>query len=128
MVNGKIIAGIVLSVLILGVVYFFVSVGDVQESGNSIKVLGTGSSVMDNEKTIEIMPDGFSPSDLTITLGNTVIFENKDTEKHWLILESFGVSKELASAETYSLFFDKVGTFEYYDNLNKEFAGIIIVE
>jgi len=83
MVNGKVVAGIVISVLIILGVYFFTSVGNVQESGNTVKVVGTGSSVIQNEKVVEITSEGFSPSTLTISAGDTVTFVNKDAKNHW---------------------------------------------
>ncbi|MEX2017312.1 MAG: hypothetical protein WD876_02465 [Candidatus Pacearchaeota archaeon] len=83
MVNGKVVAGIVISVLILAGVYFLVSVGTVQQSGNTVKVVGTGSSVNEDAKVIEITAEGFSPSLLNIRAGNTVTFINKDSKAHW---------------------------------------------
>ena len=80
MVNGKVVAGIVISVLIIIGVYFFVSVGNVRESGNTVKVIGTGSSVMENPYAIEITSDGFFPAIVTISVGDTVTFTNKDEQ------------------------------------------------
>lgn len=128
MINGKIIAGIIISVLIILGVYFFVSVGNVQQSGNSIKVTGTGSSVIEDTRTIEITSNGFFPGIVTISVGDNVTFINKDTEEHWLILEILDISQELPQGDTYSFVFNEAGTFEYYDNLNKDFTGTIFVE
>jgi len=83
MVNGRVIAAITLSVLILAGVYFLVGFGSLQQSGNTIKVVGTGSSVEQNAKIIEITSEGFSPSPLNILAGDTVTFVNKDTKAHW---------------------------------------------
>jgi plastocyanin len=128
MVKGRVIAGIVISILIILGAYFFVSVGNVQQSGNSVKVVGTGSSVMQNEKTIEITDDGFSPSSLTVSAGDKIIFENKGAVKHWPISEMFDSGHGLAPEESYSLILYEKGTIEYHDNLNANLTGTIIAQ
>ena len=151
MVNGKVVAGVIISVLIILGVYFFVSVGNVQQSGNTIKVVGTGSSVMQNEKTVEMTSGGFSPSALTVSVGDTVTFVNKGTEEHWPAsarhpthkvypgsdIEKCGTSeesitfdacREIAPGESYKFTFYEKGTWAYHDHLNTGLFGKIIVE
>ncbi|MEK6828953.1 MAG: plastocyanin/azurin family copper-binding protein [Nanoarchaeota archaeon] len=151
MVNGKVVAAIILSVLIIAGVYFFVSVGNVQESGNSIKSIGTGSSVMQNEKIIEMTSNGFSPSTLTISVGDTVTFVNKGSDEHWPAsamhpthtvypgsnIEKCGTSEEstifdackgISPGESYKFTFYEKGTWGYHDHINAGLFGKIIVE
>lgn len=128
MANGKVIAGIAIAALILLGTYFFASIGNVQQSGNSVKVVGTGSSVMQNEKTVEIFDDKFSPSQITIPAGDKVIFDNKGGTYHWPVSEAFNPGHELAPGETWGFVFYEKGTFEYYDSMDKNITGTIKVE
>lgn len=128
MVNGKVLAGIVIAVLIILGAYFFVSVGNVQQSGNSVKLIGTGSSVIEDQNTIEIKSNGFFPEIVTISAGDEVTFVNKDSAKHEVAIKNFNVNHELNQNEEYKITFEVAGTFEYYDRLNNEFAGTIVVQ
>lgn len=128
MVNNKIIAGIVIGILVILGVYFLISVENVRQSGNSIKIIGTGSSVMQNEKIVEIFDNGFSPSSITIEPGDKIIFDNRGELSHWPISEIFNPEQELAPGENWGFIFYDKGTFEYSDNLNANLKGIIIVE
>ena len=136
MVNARIIVGIVLSIIILFGVYSFVSLGSVQQSGNSIKVIPTGSSVIEEPHIVEITSDGFFPKIVTIAVGETVTFINKDENGHWPatdihpthtvypgsdIKTCFSGTEEeksqifdscgaLQKGETYSFIFNEVGT------------------
>lgn len=128
MVNSKIIAGIIIGVLVILGAYFLISVENVNQSGNSVKIIGTGSSVMQNEKIVEIFDNGFLPSSITIELGNKVIFDNRGEASHWPISEIFNPEKELAPGENWGFIFYEKGTFEYSDNLNANLKGTIIVK
>lgn len=154
MVNARLLTGIVISVLILVGAYFFVSVGSVQQSGNSIKVIPTGSSVTEEQHTIEITSAGFFPKIVTIATGDTVTFINKDETGHWPatdlhpthtvypgsdIKTCFGGTEEeksqifdsckaLQKGESYSFTFNEVGTWDYHDHRNANLVGTIIVK
>ncbi len=153
MVDSKVILAIVVSVLIISGVYFFVSVGNVTESGNSIKILGTGSSVTENQNTIEMTSKGFFPAIVTISAGEMVTFLNKDMEKHWPATDIhpthtlypgsdikkcfdgtsdktklFDSCHGLEQGESYIFTFNEAGTWEYHDHLNANLKGIIIVK
>jgi plastocyanin len=151
MVNGRLVAGIVISVLILLGAYFFASVGNVIQSGNTIKVTGTGSSVMQNEKIIEIDSNGFSPSTLVISKGDIVTFVNKDSMPHWPAsalhsthsiypgsgIEKCGTSEQdtifdackgISPGKSWSFAFYETGTWSYHDHLDARLVGTITVE
>jgi plastocyanin len=127
MVNAKIITALIISVLIILGVYFFVSVENSTQSGNSVKLLGTGSSVIEGS-TIEITTNGFFPAFLTVSVGDNVTFVNKDKENHRITSDSLYISKELKDGENFQFTLNKKGNFEYYDNLNKELTGTIVVK
>ena len=127
MINAKIITALIISVLILLGVYFFVSVENNTQSGNSVRLLGTGSSVIESN-IIERTADGFFPAILTVSVGDNVTFVNKDKENHRITSDSLYISKELKDGENFQFTLNKKGTFEYYDNLNKELTGTIVVK
>ena len=152
MVNGKAVVGIIIAVLILLGAYFFVSVGNVQESGNTIKVVGTGNSV-DEDNTIEITASGFFPKILTVSVGETVTFVNKDTAPHWPASDLhpthtvypgsdikkcfdgttdksllFDSCRALNGGESWSFTFNEAGTWDYHDHRNANLIGAIVVE
>lgn len=61
MIKGKVVLAIFVSVLILVGVYFFVAVGTVQQSGNSIKSISTGQTTQ-NVGSENITSQKFSDS------------------------------------------------------------------
>lgn len=127
MINGKIITALIISVLILLGVYFFVSVENNTQSGNSVKLLGTGSSVIESN-VIEIKANGFFPEILTASAGDKVIFANNDEVSHKIVSDSLYLSKELESGENFQITVNLAGNFEYYDALNPSLKGTIVVK
>jgi plastocyanin len=127
MINLKIITALIISALIIFGVYFFVSMENATQSGNSIKILGTGSSVIENN-IIEIRADGFFPEILSVSVGDEIIFTNKDKNNHRIISDSLYLSKELKSEENFQIPMNSAGDFEYYDALNPNLKGTIVVK
>ncbi len=95
--------------------------------------------------TIEISPSGFSPQTLTITIGKTVTFVNKDSIEHWpasgihpthalypesggCIGSKFDACKGLVPGETFKFTFNENGSWSYHDHLNPSTKGTIVVE
>lgn len=102
-----------------------------------------------SEFTIERTNTGYSPSTLTISVGDTVIFLNKSNSQNWPASDRhpthtnypgsgitkcgssttiFDACKELASGESYSFTFNEIGTWNYHDHLQPGKTGTIIVE
>ena len=101
---------------------------------------------------IEITSSGFTPSELTISRGETVTWVNKDTEEHWPAsaihpthqaypgssIEKCGTSEEstifdachgLTPGESWSFTFNEVGTWNYHEHLDISFGfGKVIVQ
>src|SRR3972149_1953321 len=83
MVSRRVTVGLILIFVVLAVLWLFNTVLD-----NPIKTAGvvnnpdeTGGSVTGN--VIEITSSGFSPKELSISVGETVTWMNRDTEEHW---------------------------------------------
>lgn len=96
-------------------------------------------------RNIEITSSVFSPETLTINLGDSVTFVNKDNLKHWpasnphpihtgypeeggCIASKFDACKGLAKDESFLFTFNEKGTWGYHDHLNPSLHGTIIVK
>lgn len=95
--------------------------------------------------TVEIISSGFSPNTLTINVGDTVTFVNKDSTTHWpasnihpthtlypesggCIGSKFDACNSLAQGETFSFTFNEKGSWNYHDHLQPGLTGTIIVK
>ena len=106
--------------------------------------------VAPSPKTIEITSAGFNPPELTINAGETVVFVNKDTGRHWPASDVhpthtvypgsntnkcgtpeerniFDACRGLAQGGTYSFTFTQKGSWRYHNHLNPSLGGVIIV-
>ena len=94
---------------------------------------------------VEIASSGFSPDTLTINLGETVAFINKDSKASWpasalhpthnvypekggCIGSLFDVCRGLEQGQSWSFTFNEKGTWGYHDHLNPSLRGKIIVQ
>ncbi len=98
--------------------------------------------------TVEITSEGFSPSQISINAGDTVVFVNKDSETHWpasaqhpthkaypesggCIGSKFDACKPLAQGESWPFTFSQKGEWKYHDHANcctdSRFFGSVIV-
>lgn len=98
----------------------------------------SGSSNNDNNNTektnpetkiteVEIKNYSFSPKELVIKKGDTVIWKNSDSVSHSVVFESFK-SESLLINQSFSYVFNEVGTYEYYCLPHLSMKGSIIVE
>jgi len=84
-----------------------------------------------NPKTynVEINSTGFSPFELTIRKGDSVIWVNRDSMDHMITSDSGELdSGYLKQNKIYDHTFDTSGTFEYFCELHPYATGKIIVE
>ena len=129
---------------ILLIVAVFVS-GCTPYGGQQTKPTTPTQQISTAENTVEITSSGFSPNTLTINVGDTVTFVNKDTASHWpasgvhpthtvypesggCIGSTFDACKGLAQGGTFSFKFNQKGTWGYHDHLNSGLTGTIIVQ
>ena len=95
--------------------------------------------------TIAIDKTGFTPGQLGIKAGDTVVFTNRDTSPHWsasnphpihngypekggCIESTFDACKPLAQGEQFKFTFLYTGTWCYHDHLNPSLTGCITVQ
>lgn len=79
---------------------------------------------------IEIKNFAFSPSTLTIKVGETVTWTNNDSTSHTVTSDSGNElsSGSISPSQTYSHTFNTAGTFDYHCSIHSSMKGKIIVE
>src|SRR3990167_5415790 len=89
-------------------------------------------------KTYHIIMDkkGFTPSELTVKIGDTVVFDNKDAREHWpasdlhpthLLCLGFGSQGGIAPGASYAYTFTEAKTCTMHDHLAPGLKGEIRV-
>ena len=92
----------------------------------SIPVPRTTSSVSAN--TINITNFAFDPNSITVNLGSTVRWVNRDSVPHRILFADGADSKVLAPSQSWSRKFDGAGTFDYACTIHPAMQGTVIVE
>lgn len=86
--------------------------------------------------TIEMKDRSFSPTDITITQGDVVIFKNLDDVDRWPasnihptheVYSDFDPKKEIHPGESWNFTFDKAGSWRFHDHILPELTGSITV-
>jgi plastocyanin len=79
-------------------------------------------------KTVQITKNGFTPSTVTVTAGDTVTWHNADTAKHQVVADNGAfASPALNADQTYSWTPTKSGTYKYRDSFATSHRGTIVV-
>ena len=85
---------------------------------------------------IEMVPDGFIPSEITIDINSSVIFVNKDKQARWPasnvhptheIYPEFDPRKPIPPGESWAFNPKKVGEWKFHDHIFSHMRGTIIV-
>ena len=71
----------------------------------------------------------FSPTPLTVKVGSTVTWTNKDDEPHTVVSDT-GVFKSggMDTNESFSYKFDKPGTYHFTCSIHPRMVGTVIVQ
>lgn len=79
--------------------------------------------------SVEIINFGFQPSTLTVPVGTTVTWTNKDMDTHSVQSadKHFSSSPALEHGESYTFTFTTAGTYEYLCSLHSFMKGKIVV-
>jgi plastocyanin len=88
---------------------------------------------------VEITPDGFVPTTISITKGTKVVWVNQDVMPHLIAADPYPTHKQLpallapkalGNKQTYSFTFTKAKTVNYHDELNPTAAweGVVVVK
>lgn len=78
---------------------------------------------------VKIDNSSFGPQTLTVTVGTTVTWTNRDDIPHTLV-SADGLFKSRArdTDETFSYKFEKAGTYSYYCSLHPKMTGKVVVQ
>lgn len=133
-------------IIYAGIYYFFIAKkGGYNQSGyqnqpatqqTSPTSVTESPTVQQSENTVTLTSSGFSPSNLTIKAGQTIIWVNKSGESATVNSNPHPVHTDypplnlgdFPNGGTLSLTFDKPGTFGYHNHLNPSQRGTITVE
>lgn len=94
------------------------------------------TEISEDAKIITLTSDGFSPSELTVTQGDTVTFVSTAGELFWpasnlhpshTIYPEFDPQMPVSPTESWSFTFTKVGEWKFHDHLAPYFTGVITV-
>lgn len=124
---GIIIAVIVISAIV--VVMMAYNNGTSKSSTHSSSSSSTTSAVATN--AVDIQNFAFSPSDITVKVGATVTWTNKDSVAHTVTSDNGSVepfdSGNVAQGGVYSHTFNTVGTFTYHCTVHPSMTGKVTV-
>ncbi len=140
---------LVIGGVIYGLVYYFVfakkggynSMNTPQQQNtqqaNPTVQPSTGSMQNKNTTSVEYNGNGFNPKSITVKVGDTVTWTDKDTDQVWVASNphpthtdypGFDALKGISTGETYSFTFTKVGTWGYHNHLKPSEKGEVVVQ
>ncbi|OGM96265.1 MAG: hypothetical protein A3B86_03940 [Candidatus Yanofskybacteria bacterium RIFCSPHIGHO2_02_FULL_38_22b] len=94
-------------------------------------------SLVGSTYSVILTNDGFSPQELTIQKGDTIIFTATNNQQFWPasdlhpthgIFPEFDPRQPVEPGQSWSFKFKKEGTWKYHDHLFSSYRGVIIVE
>jgi plastocyanin len=95
---------------------------------------GTGNltaSAQQKPETTEVKIDNFSfgPADLTVPVGTTLTWTNRDDIPHTVVsTDKVFKSKVLDTDEKFSFTFSKAGTYPYFCSIHPKMTGKVMVQ
>jgi plastocyanin len=101
-----------------------------------IGVCGTGqkgsvTSAQEKMSTMEVKIDNFSfgPAELTVPVGATVTWTNRDDIPHTVVsTDKAFKSRVLDTDEKFSFTFSKAGSFPYFCSIHPKMTGKVVVQ
>jgi plastocyanin len=95
---------------------------------------GTGTltaGAQQKPETAEVKIDNFSfgPSELTVPVGTTITWTNRDDIPHTVVsTDKLFKSKVLDTDEKFSFTFSKAGTYPYFCSIHPKMTGKVVVQ
>jgi plastocyanin len=77
--------------------------------------------------SVEIANFAFSPAVITVKIGATVIWTNKDEDAHTVAITGTAVSKPLQGGDSYAHTFGQPGTYTYRCTIHPNMRGMVVV-
>jgi plastocyanin len=88
------------------------------------------ASAQQKAETVDVKIDNFvfGPQELTVAVGTTVTWTNRDDIPHTVVsTDKLFKSKVLDTDEKFSFTFDKAGTFPYFCSIHPKMTGKVVV-
>lgn len=102
------------------------------ESTESTEPAQEASDSPSNVKTVTIDGFAYGPESVTVKVGDTVTWTNKDSVDHTVTADTASsdapASGSIAKDETYSFTFTKAGTYAYHCEPHPEMKATVVVE
>jgi plastocyanin len=95
-----------------------------------VSLSGTAAQAQTPEgESVMIMDYAFTPADLTIPVGTTVVWTNMDAAPHNVVSTDGGPleSDTLQTGDTFEFTFTEPGTYEYFCSIHPDMVGTITV-
>ena len=99
-------------------------------AGLGVRSAGVAASALPARATMEVAIDNFAfgPTDLTVAVGTTVTWTNRDDIPHTVVsTEKVFKSKVLDTDEKFSFTFAKAGTYDYFCSIHPHMTGKVVV-
>lgn len=90
---------------------------------------------------VDVTAAGFSPSSITISKGQSIVWTIRDNNTHWIESNpsdvypatgpcgsSFDSCENLYLGDSFRMVFNDVGVWSYFDKLNPQFIGTVTVQ
>ena len=92
---------------------------------------GSFAAAQQNSQAVEVKIDNFSfgPAELTVSVGTTVTWTNRDDIPHTVVsTDKVFKSKVLDTDEKFSYTFTQAGSFPYFCSIHPKMTGKVIVK
>lgn len=133
--NNKGLSVVVLLVVIIlavaGGIFFLVRQTPQSQTGSGNGNQAPASSdIGTTGNNIELKGFAFSPNTLTISVGETVTWTNKDSASHTITSDSGNElgSSSMGNGQTYLHTFSTAGTYAYHCSIHSTMKGRIVVQ
>jgi plastocyanin len=114
----------------LGVIALSCSLAFLLDPGG-VQLWATGVAQASETRDVTIDNYTFSPGTLTVPVGTTVTWTNRDSEVHTVTANDAPPtfkSAGLDTDDTFSFTFNKAGTYSYHCSLHPHMTGKIVVQ
>lgn len=79
------------------------------------------------ERVVQMRSVSFSPSELRVTLGDTVVWKNTDVVRHNAVRPGLFDTGELRAGESYSWVPSDTGTYSYRCTIHSRMRGKLVI-
>lgn len=100
-------------------------------AGLGARPAGVAASALPTPATMAVAIDNFAfgPTDLTVAVGTTVTWTNRDDIPHTVVsTEKVFKSKVLDTDEKFSFTFSTPGTYPYFCSIHPKMTGKVVVQ